>query len=56
MLAAGLGGLDATYVQIGRENYPIPVRLELDVPDKADLSGVLALQVRTREGASIALS
>ncbi len=48
VLAAGLGGLDATYVQIGRENYPIPVRLELDVPDKADLSGVLALQVRTR--------
>jgi multidrug efflux pump subunit AcrB len=56
VLATGLGGLDATYVQIGRENYPIPVRLELDVPDKADLSGVLALQVRTRDGTSIALS
>ena len=34
-LAAGLGGLDATYVQAGRETYPIPVRLELGVPDKA---------------------
>ena len=56
VLAAGLGGLDATYVQIGRENYPIPVRLELDVPDKADLSSVLALQVRTRDGANVALS
>ena len=31
-LAAGLSGLDATYVQVGRETYPIPVRLELDVP------------------------
>ena len=35
VLAAGLGGLDATYVHAGRETYPIPVRLELDVPDKA---------------------
>jgi multidrug efflux pump subunit AcrB len=56
VLAAGLGGLDATYVQIGRENYPIPVRLELDVPDKADLTSVLALQVRTRGGLAVPLS
>jgi multidrug efflux pump subunit AcrB len=55
-LAAGLGGLDATYVHAGRETYPIPVRLELDVPDKADLSGVLSLQVRSRGGARVPLS
>ena len=55
-LAAGLGGLDATYVQIGRETYPIPVRLELDVPAKADLASVLALQVRSRTGARVPLS
>jgi multidrug efflux pump subunit AcrB len=55
-LAAGLGGFDATYVHAGRETYPIPVRLELDVPDKADLSGVLALQVRSRSGARVPLS
>jgi multidrug efflux pump subunit AcrB len=55
-LAAGLSGLDATYVQVGRETYPIPVRLELDVPDKADLASVLALQVRSRSGARVPLS
>jgi multidrug efflux pump subunit AcrB len=55
-LAAGLAGLDATYVQIGRETYPIPVRLELDVPAKADLASVLALQVRSSTGARVPLS
>ena len=34
-LTAGLGGIDATYVRAGRETSPIPVRLELGVPDKA---------------------
>jgi multidrug efflux pump subunit AcrB len=55
-LAAGLGGLDATYVSLGRETYPIPVRLELDVPDKADVASVLALRVRSRSGATVPLS
>jgi multidrug efflux pump subunit AcrB len=55
-LAAALGGFDATYVHPGRETYPIPVRLELDVPDQADLSAVLALQVRARDGTRVALS
>jgi len=56
VLAAGLGGADATYVHAGRETYPIPVRLELGVPDKAELASVLALQVRSRGGEGIALS
>jgi multidrug efflux pump subunit AcrB len=56
VLAAGLGGLDATYVHAGRATYPVPVRLELAVPDKADLSGVLALQVRSAGGARVSLS
>ena len=56
VLAAGLGGMDATYVHAGRETYPIPVRLELGVPEKADLSGVLALEVRSRSGARVPLS
>jgi multidrug efflux pump subunit AcrB len=56
VLAAGLAGHDATYIHAGRETYPIPVRLELDVPDKADLTGVLALHVRSRSGATVPLS
>jgi multidrug efflux pump subunit AcrB len=55
-LAAGLDGLDATFVQVGRETYPIPVRLELDVPAKTDLSSVLALRLRSRTGAHVPLS
>jgi multidrug efflux pump subunit AcrB len=56
VLAAGLAGHDATFIHSGRETYPIPVRLELDVPDKADLAGVLALQVRSQSGARVPLS
>jgi multidrug efflux pump subunit AcrB len=56
VIAAAVGGLDATYVHAGRETYPIPVRLELGVPDKADLDGVLALKVRSRGGVLVPLS
>ncbi len=56
VLAAGLNGFDATYLQAGRETYPIPVRLELGVADKARLADVLALQVRSRSGARVSLS
>src|SRR5512137_2017051 len=56
VLAASLGGYDATYLHAGRETYPIPVRLELDVPDKTDLAGALALQVRSSSGARVPLS
>jgi multidrug efflux pump subunit AcrB len=56
VLAAGLGGHDATYVHAGRETYPIPVRLELDVPDQADLASALSLQVRSSSGARVPLS
>ncbi|HSN72399.1 MAG TPA: efflux RND transporter permease subunit, partial [Steroidobacteraceae bacterium] len=44
-LAIALGGHDATYVHGGRERYPVPVRVELPVADKADLTSVLALEV-----------
>jgi multidrug efflux pump subunit AcrB len=55
-LTAGLGGFDATYVRAGRETSPIPVRLELGVPEKARIEEVLALQVRSQSGARVALS
>jgi multidrug efflux pump subunit AcrB len=55
-LAAGLGGLDATFLQTLRETNPVPVRLELDVPDKADLTSLLALRVRSAGGTLVPLS
>ena len=55
-LAAGLGGDDATYVRLGRETTPIPVRLELAPADQARIEDVLALRVRARDGSLVPLS
>ena len=55
-LAAALGGLNATYVHSGREQYPIAVRLELESADKYGLQQALALPVRAVTGALVPLS
>ena len=56
VLAAGLGGDDATYVRLGRETMPIPVRLELAPADQARIDDVLALRVRAKDGSLVPLS
>ena len=55
-LAAGLGGYDATYVHGGRERYPVAVRLELPVADKARIEDLLALEVPSQRGQPVRLS
>ncbi|MCZ8132547.1 MAG: efflux RND transporter permease subunit [Steroidobacteraceae bacterium] len=55
-LALGLGGLDATFVHVGREQAPIPVRLELPVGEKAALDRALLLTVRAASGARVPLT
>ena len=55
-LALALTGTDVTYAHLGRERYPIPVRLELPVPDKERIDEVLGLEVRAAGGARIPLS
>jgi len=55
-LAAGLGGFDATYVHTGRERYPIPVRLELPVAEKANIDSVLSLELLSTRGQLVHLS
>jgi multidrug efflux pump subunit AcrB len=55
-LALGLSGLDATYVHVGRESEPIPVRLELPVADQARIQSLLALDVRAADGALVPLA
>lgn len=55
-IAAGMQGSDVTYVHTGRERYPIPVRLELTVADKADVGQLLALEVRSLSGTRVPLS
>ncbi len=55
-LATGLQGSDVTYVHTGLERYPIPVRLELAVADKAAIGDPLALEVRSTSGERVPLS
>ena len=55
-LAAALGGYDATYARVGGERYPVGIRLELPVAEKAELDRALALRVRAAGGAAVPLS
>jgi multidrug efflux pump subunit AcrB len=55
-VAMALGGEDVTYIHQGREKEPIPVRIEAPVSEKADLSSLLALKVRSREGIPVTIS
>ncbi|HEY9182597.1 MAG TPA: efflux RND transporter permease subunit, partial [Gammaproteobacteria bacterium] len=56
VLAAALGGEDATYLHDEHAKYPIPVRLELPVADKADLDDLLMLRVAGRDGRLVPLA
>ncbi len=55
-LSVGLQGSDVTYVHAGLERYPIPVRLELPVADRASIGALLALQLRSASGDRVPLS
>jgi multidrug efflux pump subunit AcrB len=55
-LAAALGGDDATYIHDEHAKYPIPVRLELDVGDKAEIDRLLSLELAGRDGRLVPLS
>ena len=55
-LHAALQGDDVTYVRDGHQKYPVPVRLELPVTDKADLDSVLMLRVSGRDGNLVPLT
>ncbi len=56
VLTVALSGQDASYIHQGTEKYPIPVRLEMAVADKATLDSLLMLQVPSRGGQLVALS
>ncbi|MCC7199734.1 MAG: efflux RND transporter permease subunit, partial [Gammaproteobacteria bacterium] len=55
-LAIALGGADPTYVRVGAESRPIPVRIELPVSEKAALERALTLGVRTAQGGTVRVS
>jgi multidrug efflux pump subunit AcrB len=55
-LSAGLQGSDVTYIHAGRERYPIPVRIELPLPDRASLDRLLTLEASATSGDRVPLS
>ncbi|MFA7095399.1 MAG: efflux RND transporter permease subunit [Gammaproteobacteria bacterium] len=55
-LTAALRGDDVSYLRDANVKYPIPIRLEAAVADKADIETLLALKVRSRSGALVPLS
>ena len=55
-LSTGLVGSDVTFVHAGRERYPIPVRLELSSADRSSVSRLLALEIRSADGAHVPIS
>ncbi len=55
-LSAALGGEDVTYLHDEHAKYPIPIRLELPVADKAALDDLLMLRVGGRFGHLVPLA
>ncbi|MDZ7662367.1 efflux RND transporter permease subunit [Thiohalophilus sp.] len=55
-LSAALSGEDASYLHPGNLKYPLPIRMEFEVADKARLDSLLLLPIRSREGNLVALS
>ena len=51
-----LSGEDATYLHVPTVKHPVPIRLEYDIADKADIESVLALKLRSRDGRMVPLS
>jgi multidrug efflux pump subunit AcrB len=55
-LQTALSGEDVAYIHQGHEKYPIPIRLELAVADKARLDSLLMLRVAGQSGQLVPLA
>ena len=53
---AALSGDDASYLHESNVKYPVPIRLEFPVKDKADIESVLGMRVRATDGHLVPLS
>ncbi|MCB8746099.1 efflux RND transporter permease subunit [Rhodoferax sp. U2-2l] len=54
--AIALTGADAAYLHDGHTKYPVPVRLQLPLPDQVDLDAILAMPLRAANGQMVPLS
>lgn len=53
---AALNGEDMGYLHNAQVKYPIPIRIEFDVADKADLDSLRSIRVRSQQGDLVPLS
>jgi len=54
-ISAAINGEDASYLHSAHTKYPIPVRLELDLAQKADTEQLLQMKVRSMSGELVAM-
>ena len=54
-IATALNGEDVSYLHTGKVKYPLPIRLQNAVQDKAHIDDLLNFNVRNRQGQLIAL-
>ncbi|MDX9765833.1 MAG: efflux RND transporter permease subunit [Ectothiorhodospiraceae bacterium] len=55
-VTTALSGEDVSFLFGSNVKYPVPVRLELPVADKASIDGVLAMKLRSRAGEMVPLA
>ena len=55
-IRTALSGSDLAYLHSDHDKYPVPVRLEIPVAEKADIERLLTIKLRNREGALIPLA
>ncbi|WJW76197.1 efflux RND transporter permease subunit [Thiohalobacter sp. IOR34] len=55
-VGTALAGSDVTYLHGETDKYPVPVRLEFPVSEKADIDSLLAIRLRNRQGEWVALA
>jgi multidrug efflux pump subunit AcrB len=56
VINTALKGEDVSYLHDAHVKYPIPVRLELSVADKADIDTLKSIRIRSQGGALVPLS
>lgn len=55
-IAAALTGLDVSFLHTGHAKYPIPIRIELPIVEKADIQSILSIKVKSLSGKLVPIS
>ncbi|VAW70746.1 Acriflavin resistance protein [hydrothermal vent metagenome] len=56
VISMALNGEDVSYLHAGNMKYPLPLRMQFSVADKAHIQSLMSLRVRSLDGRLIALS